>query len=74
MFVNTSEENWLFNFSNNIAKTCSYELKISKNVETEYLFHFKSYFHVLNTFPASCLSALSLLLESVTIAKFVSLS
>ena len=50
---------FFFNFSNNVAKTCSYKLKISRNIKIKYVFHFKAYFHVLDTFHASCLSALN---------------
>ena len=41
-------------FSNNIAKTFSYGLNISKNIEIKYLFHLKTYFHVTDTFHKSC--------------------
>ena len=28
-------------FCNNVAKTCSYDLKISQNIEIKHLFHFE---------------------------------
>ena len=53
MFVNRSDENWLFYFI--VAKTCSYELKISisKNFEIKFPFHFKIHSHHIG-----CLSLL----------------
>ena len=44
--------NFLFwgDFSNNIAKTCSYRLKISRNTEFKYLCHFQAYFQIFKTF------------------------
>ena len=44
MFVNTIKENWSFNFSNNVANTCQYWYKISRNTGIESFFHFKAYF------------------------------
>ena len=49
MFANTGQKNVSFYFSDNIAKTCSYERENSSNIEMNYLFHFKTYFHVLDT-------------------------
>ena len=49
MFANTGQKNVSFYFSDNIAKTCSYERENSSNIEMNYLFHFKAYFHVLDT-------------------------
>ena len=59
MFVTTIERNRFFVFycSYNVAKTCSYEVKISRSIKTKYLFYFKAYFHVLETFHTRCLSA-----------------
>ena len=37
-------------FSNDVAKTCSYELEISRNTEINHLFHFKHFFHVIDIF------------------------
>ena len=50
--MNTSEGNF---FSNNVAKTYSYVLKIPRNIEIKYLFHFKAYFGVHDRFLTSCL-------------------
>ena len=36
----------VFCFSNNVVKTCSCGIKISRNIEIKYLFHFKAYFQV----------------------------
>ena len=61
MFINKSEGNFFF-FSFSIivvktcSKTCSYRLKVSRNIEIGYLFHFKAHFHVLNTIHTSCLN------------------
>ena len=43
-----------FYFSNNVAKTCFYGLDISRNIETKCLFHFKAYFHILETVLPKC--------------------
>ena len=37
-------------FSNDVAKTCSYELEISRNTEINHLFQFKHFFHVIDIF------------------------
>ena len=42
--------------SNNVAKTCSFGLKILRNIEIRFLFHFKVYFDKPDTFPTSFLS------------------
>ena len=41
----------------NVAKTCSYGLKISRNTQIKYILHFKAYVPALVTFNRSCLSA-----------------
>ena len=41
----------------NVAKTCSYGLKISRNTQIKYILHFKAYVPALGTFNRSCLSA-----------------
>ena len=43
----------VFYVLNNAVKICFYALKISKNIEINYAFHFKAYF--LSTFHKSCL-------------------
>ena len=45
----------VFHCSNKVVKTCSEWLKLSRNKETEY--NFEAYFHILDTFHASYLSA-----------------
>ena len=57
MFVDANEENLFFYFSNNVAKSCSYGLKISRNIKIKCLFHFKVYFNAVHTFQTSWLSA-----------------
>ena len=51
----------VFYCSNNVAKTCSYGIKISRNTEIKYTYHFKAYSPVLVTFYTSCLSAVSMI-------------
>ena len=63
IFVNKSEGNCFFHFSINVVKTCSYGLKVSRNMEIRYLFHFKAYFHVLGTVHTSCLIAYNDILD-----------
>ena len=38
-----------FNFINNPANTCSYDLKISRDIKIKYVFHSKAFFHILST-------------------------
>lgn len=49
-FVNTSEGKCFPIFCNNVPKTSSHLLKISKNIEIEYLFHFKASFHIFKAY------------------------
>ena len=51
-----------FYFSNNVPKTCSCWLKISRNIEIKYLFHFKVCIYMLNTCHTSSINAFSLIL------------
>ena len=44
-------------FSNNIARTCSYGLQITWNIQPKYFFHLKAYFHLFETFYKSCPNA-----------------
>ena len=46
--------------ANKFAKTWSYREKILRNIEINYLFHFKVYFYVPDTFNISYLSAFNL--------------
>ena len=46
MFMNTSERNRVSGWP-----------EISRNIQIKYLFHFKAYFYVLNTFHTSCTNA-----------------
>ena len=48
-----------FDFINNAANTCSYDLKISRNIEIKCVFHSKAFFHPFNNFHTGCLSALN---------------
>ena len=51
MFVVTHEGNPFLIFQTiHQVKTCSYGMKTSRNIEIKYLFHFKAYFHELDTF------------------------
>ena len=43
IFVNTGEENWCSYFSNSLVKTCLSGLKISRDIETKYFFHFNPF-------------------------------
>ena len=44
-------------FLDNAAKTCSYRLKLSENIEIKHVFQSKSFFHNSNFLHTSCLSA-----------------
>ena len=55
--VNTSE---IF-FSNNVVKTLSYGLKVSRNIDVKDPFYFKAYFHVHDVVRAICLGAFNLI-------------
>ena len=53
MFVNKSEGIFLLLLLllfSNVGQTCSYGLKVSRNIENKYLLCFKAYFQVLDTF------------------------
>ena len=54
-----------FSFINNAANTCSYDLKISRDIEILYVFHFKAFFHPFNNFHRVCLSAFKVKLCSL---------
>ena len=58
--------------SNNVAKTCSYEIKISRNTEIKYTYQFKAYSPVLVTFYTSCLSAVSIIFSGHDVFKMSS--
>ena len=47
----------IFYLSNNVAKKCPCELKISRDIKIKYLFRLKVYFHVLDIFHTSCQGA-----------------
>ena len=51
-------EKLIFYLSNNVFKTWSYELKISRNIEIYDLFYFKAYFNKFDQFHTSCPSTL----------------
>ena len=53
-----------------LLHTYSYTLKISRNTEIKYPFHFKVSLNVLNTFHASCLSAFNSPSLQLVILKF----
>ena len=55
-FMNTSK-GYCFLFFQCSAETCSYRLKISRNIQLRHLFQFKTYFQVLDTFHTSSFSA-----------------
>ena len=44
-------------FLDNVAKTCSYGLKISEKIEIKDILQSKSFFHYSNLLHTSCLSA-----------------
>ena len=44
-------------FLNNATKTCLYGLKISENIEIEYIFQYKAFFHLSGNLHTSCFSA-----------------
>ena len=71
MLVNTNEENSLALFFNNVTKTYSYGLKISRNFEIKYLFH-EVYFQVVDTLHTICpnvFSTYSYIFSTVTLYK-----
>ena len=47
----------VFQFSNNFVETCLYALEIFKNIDIKYLFNFKEYFYLFDTFYKCCLKA-----------------
>ena len=44
-------------FLNNAAKTCSYELKSSENIEIGHFFQSRNFFHLSSNLHTSCISA-----------------
>ena len=50
MFVDASK-------GNNFVETCLYALEIFKNIDIKYLFNFKEYFYLFDTFYKCCLKA-----------------
>ena len=48
---------FVFYFLNNAAKTCSYGLKISENIEIKHVFQSKVFFHLSSTLHTRCHSA-----------------
>ena len=47
-------------FLDNAARTCSYGLKISENIEIKHVFQSKLFFHHIKFLHTSCLSAFNL--------------
>ena len=52
--------NLVFHFLNYAAKTCSYELKTSENIEIEHVSESKAFFHPSGNLHTSCFSAFKL--------------
>ena len=65
MFVNTSK-GICFDFFNNVANTCSYGLKILRNIDIKYPFHLWHIFVYFFLFHNGCLSAFNNTLVSIT--------
>ena len=62
IIVNSSERKVFF--SKKVAKKCLYKLKISRNININYFFHFKSIFsRTTGIFRRNCLSVFNLLSE-----------
>lgn len=57
MFVNTSKGIFFLIIFFSSCQCNSYGLKVLRNTEIKYLFHFKAYFYALDTFHISCLGA-----------------
>ena len=67
MSVNILEGNYVTDFLNNTAKTCSCGLEISRIIEAN--IYFKIFFHVFGLFHAGCISTFKNIKESKTLNK-----
>ena len=67
MSVNILEGNYVTDFVNKTAKTCSYGLEISGIIETN--IYFKTYFHVFGIFIAGWISAFKSIKEIKALNK-----